>query len=151
MGSCCHDRRLIGEVLLERGLIQDAELQQALSVQKKHGADYLGGILVKLGFAREIDVVTALMVQCNLPYISISKYSVPADVAALIPASMARSNCFVPLDKIGNVLSLVMQNPLEEKLRREVEKITGCYIAIFVSTRREIEQALARLYPTGGC
>ena len=151
MAHHCHDRRLIGEVLVERGLITDAHLQEALAVQKTQGGGYLGDILVGLGYAQEIDIVTALLVQCNLPYISISKYMITPDVLALIPSEVAHRNRLVPLDKIGNVLSVVMQNPLDEKLRCEVEEMTGCYIAVFISTRAEIEQALLRLYPSGGC
>jgi hypothetical protein len=42
-----------------------------------------------------------------------------------------------------------MQNPLDDDMRRKVEEITGCRIAIFISTRDEIDQALMRLYPRG--
>ncbi len=147
----CHDRRLIGEILVERGLITDVQLKEALAVQRTEACGYLGHILVRLGFVGEIDIVTALVLQCNLPYISISRYAIAPDILALIPAQVAHHDRLIPLDRIGNILSIVMQNPLDDDMRRKVENMTGCRIAIFISTRVEIEQALARFYPAGGC
>ena len=148
MEKCCHDRRLIGEILVSRGAITPLQLQQALAVQKGDGArPYLGEVLTNLGYVTEIDIVTALVVQCNLPYIAVTKHAIDRNVARLIPADIARRDRLVPLDRIGNILSVVMQNPLDAKMRREVEELTGCHIATFISTRSEIDQALARLYP----
>ena len=148
MDKCCHDRRLIGEILVARGAITPVQLQQALAVQKGDAArPYLGEVLANLGYVTEIDIVTALVVQCNLPYIAVTKHAIDKNVARLIPADIARRDRLVPLDRIGNILSVVMQNPLDEKMRRGVEELTGCHIATFISTRAEIDQALARLYP----
>ena len=148
MDKNCHDRRLIGEILVERGLITPLQLQQALAVQKgDRSHPYLGEVLTNLGYVTEIDIVIGLVVQCNLPYIAVTKHIIDKDVARLIPADVARRDRLVPLEKIGNILSVVMQNPLDEKMRHDVESLTGCRIATFISTRSEIDQALARLYP----
>jgi sulfur transfer protein SufE len=39
-----------------------------------------------------------------------------------------------------------MMNPMDENKRQEVEMITGCKIATFISTRSEIDAALKRFY-----
>jgi type IV pilus assembly protein PilB len=148
MNKNCYDRRLIGEILVERGLIMPVQLRQALAVQKGDASHpYLGEVLTNLGYASEIDIVIALVVQCNLPYIAVAKHMIDKDVARLIPSDVARRNRLVPLDKIGNILSVVMQNPLDESMRHEVEALTGCCIATFISTRSEIDQVLERIYP----
>ena len=149
MRESCHGRRLIGEILIERGLIMPVHLTQAMSLQASEGHGYIGEILVRLGHVNEIDVVTALVVQCNLPYIAVSRHDVDPAVAAMIPAEVARRDRLVPLDRIGNILSVVMQNPLDDAMRREVEGLTGCCIATFISTSGEIDKALDRLYPPG--
>jgi type IV pilus assembly protein PilB len=148
MSKDLHDRHLIGEILVERGAVTPLQLQQALAVQKGDPVHpYLGEVLTSLGYVSEIDIVTALVVQCNLPYIAVTKHVIDKDVARLIPADVARRDRLVPLDKIGNTLSVVMQNPLDERMRQEIETLTGCRIATFISTRSEIDQALVRLYP----
>ncbi len=143
-----HERRLIGEILLERGLIRESQLKEALALQKSAGGPaFLGEVLVGLGYVSETDVVTALVVQCNLPYIAVMKHEIDPGVVCLVPADVARRNRLVPLERIGNILSVVMQNPLDDATRHEIEQLTGCRIAVFIATRSEIEQALARLYP----
>ena len=141
------ERRLIGEILVERGVITQAQLDKALEEQHTSGTgEYVGEILVRLGYLNEIDIVTALVLQCNLPYIAVSKHEVSPEVLGLIPADFARRSRLVPLDRIGNILSIVMMNPMDENKRQEVEMITGCKIAIFISTRSEIDAALKRFY-----
>jgi len=148
MTRCCLDRRLIGEILVERGLVTPAQLSEALKVQSSVGnSEYIGEILVRLGYVPEIDIVIALVLQCNLPFIAVSKHEIDREVIKLIPPEIARRDRIVPLERIGNILSLVMQNPVNDELRDKVERMTGCRIATFISTRAEIDQALARFYP----
>ena len=144
--KCYLERKLIGEILVERGLVTQANLDLALERQKKTRNVFIGEMLIELGFLAEIDIVTALVLQCNLPYITISKHQIDPEVIRLIPAEMARSNRLVPLDRIGNVLSVVMANPIDQALREEVERVTGCNIAVFISTRLEIDNALIKYF-----
>ena len=68
-------KQLLGDILLERKIITPEKLQKALEVQQAKSG-FLGDVLVKLGFAEELDIVAALMVQCNLAYIAISQYEI---------------------------------------------------------------------------
>ena len=79
-------------------------------------------------------------------YIAINKYSVAPAVLQLIPKDVAQREKVIALDRIGDVLSVVMTNPLDEQERERLEKLTKCSIATFISTKSEIEEAIARLY-----
>ena len=139
------DKPLIGEILIKRKCITKEQLDHALSVQQKENG-FVGEILVKLGYLEERDIVVALVVQCDLPYIAINKYTVDATVLNLIPKEIAQKERLIPLDRVGNVLSVVMTNPLSDKKTVELEGLTNCRIATFISTKSEIEEAIARLY-----
>lgn len=150
MAKVHFERRLIGEVLVGRGVVTQRQLEAALEVQRGSATgEFIGEILVRLGYVTEIDIVTALVLQCNLPYIAVSKHEVSPGVLSLIPADFARHSRLVPLDRIGNILSVVMMNPMDEDKRQEVEVMTGCKIATFISTRSEIDVALKRFYGEG--
>ena len=45
----------LGELLVERGIINDQQLEKALSVQKDRGG-LIGELLVELGFVKEEDI-----------------------------------------------------------------------------------------------
>ena len=139
------DKLLIGEILIKRKLITQEQLNQALDVQKKEGG-FVGEILIKLGYIEERDIVVALVVQCGLPYIAINKYKIDQAVVNLIPKEIAQNEKVIPLDCIGNVLSLVMTNPLSDEKKAQLEELTKCRIATFIATKSEIEEAIARSY-----
>lgn len=148
MPVCSQRKQLIGRILLDRGLITEPELQCALLTQQKAGNRFcLGEILVTMGRLREIDVVLALVIQHGLSYIALAAQNIHREVLDLVPAGMARSQRLVPLDRIGSILSVVAQNPLNKEARADVEQTTGCRIATFLSTRSEIDAALSRFYP----
>jgi type IV pilus assembly protein PilB len=136
---------LIGEILIERKRITQEQLSQALEMQKKENV-FVGEILVKLGYIDERDIVVALIVQCGFPYIAINKYTVAPEVLKLIPKEIAVKERVIPLERVGDVISVVMMNPLSEKRKAELESLTKCRIAPFIATKSEIEEAIASQY-----
>ncbi len=138
-------KQLLGQILLSRGVITSDQLKDALDYQKKEGG-VLGEILVKLGYLTERDVVVALIVQCGLPYIAINKYEVEADVINLVPEKLAKEFHVIPLDKVGDVLSVVMANPLDSSIIDTIEKVSHCKVATFIATKTEIDEAINRCY-----
>jgi type IV pilus assembly protein PilB len=139
------DRLLLGEILMKRKSITKEQLDHALAAQKKENG-FVGEILVKLGYLEERDIVVALVLQCGLPYIAVSKYTIDPQIVHLIPKEMAQQERVIALDRIGNVLSVVMTNPLNDDRKAKFEAMTQCRIATFISTKSEIEEAIARNY-----
>ncbi len=140
-----YERPLIGEILLSRKRITREQLDHALQAQKKEN-DFIGEILVKLGYLEERDMVVALVVQCGLPYIAVNKYVIDPVVVGLIPKETALEDRLIALDRIGDILSVVMTNPLSDERKAKLEAMTKCRIATFISTKSEIEEAIARNY-----
>ena len=148
MENSADDRPLLGEILLKRNLITKDQLDEALEIQKKD-KQFVGSILVRLGYLEERDIVVALVVQFGLPYIAVNKFDIDPDVIKLIPTALARESLLIPLDRIGEILSVVMTNPLSDEMKQKLENLTGCKVATFISTRSEIEEALAKFYGKG--
>ncbi|MDP3143141.1 MAG: hypothetical protein Q8N14_04280 [Candidatus Omnitrophota bacterium] len=138
-------KQLLGQILIKRGMINKEQLQHALEVQKKEGG-VVGEILIKLGYVSDRDIVVALILQCGLPYIAVNKYEIDKKVTELISVKIAREFHIMPLDRVGDVLSVVMANPLDAAMIDEVEHITGCKVATFIATKAEIDEAINRWY-----
>ena len=81
-------KKILGEILIQRHRITKDQLSQALAIQNKEGG-VIGEVLINLGFVEEQDIVVALVVQCNIPYISLDKYEIEPGVASLIPRETA--------------------------------------------------------------
>ncbi len=135
----------IGEVLLERGLINRKELEQALAHQKEHGG-LTGQILIQLGFITEQEVALALTAQYGFPYLPLDNYEIDNGLTELIPEPLARQYCLIPIDRIGNALTLAMADPSNTRAIEAIELLTKCVVQTFVSTPTEIEQAITKHY-----
>lgn len=135
----------LGELLLERKIIKEHELQKALQAQKQRGG-LLGNILVLLGFTTEEQIAQALTTQFGFPYLPLKNYEIDTGIVNLIPENVAKQYCLVAIDKIGNSLTVAMADPLNIHAIEDVELITNCKVQVFVSTQTDIKESLKRYY-----
>ncbi|MCM8824374.1 MAG: hypothetical protein NC822_06870 [Candidatus Omnitrophica bacterium] len=138
-------KRLLGEILIDRGIINSNQLQEALEVQKKEGG-LLGDILVKLGLAKEEDIAQAIAIEYGLPYLPLDNYEIPREVVKFTSKEFAMKYCLIPIDKVGNILSVAIANPLESSVIEELKKLTQLDIQIFISTASQIRRMINVCY-----
>ena len=138
----------LGELLIERGVISKEQLEKALALQKEEGG-LIGQILVKLGFTTEEEIAQALTAQFGFPYLPLKNYEIGKEVIRLVPENVARQYCLIPVDRIGNALTIAMSNPLNVQAQEDIELITKCKVQVFVSTMTDITQAIDRCYEKG--
>jgi len=135
----------LGELLIERGIINQNHLDKALAIQQAKGG-LVGEILVEYGFAKEEDIAQALTTQYGFPYLPLANYEINPEVVSIIPARVARQYLVIPIDRIGNNLTVAMSNPLNTQAVEDVELMTGCSVQTFVATSSDIKRAIAKYY-----
>jgi len=135
----------IGEVLLERGIINRKALEEALAYQKQHGG-LMGQVLIRLGFVTEEGVALALTAQYGFPYLPLDSYEIDEGLTEILPERIARDYCLIPIDRIGNALTVAMADPSNVKAVEEIELLTKCVVQTFVSTPSDILKAIDKYY-----
>lgn len=135
----------LGVFLVECAIIGQSQLDAALAVQKQKGG-LIGEILVELGFVKEENIAQALTAQYGFPYLPLGNYEINIEVISLIPARVVKQYLLVPIDKVGNNLSLVMSNPLNVQAIEDVEMLSGCNVQTFVTTATDIKEAIKKYY-----
>ena len=139
----------LGEILIQRGLITQAQLKTAMEAQKQQKGR-IGEILIKLGMVKEEDIVCALGIQLLIPYSSQgSELLTPkADegLEKLVPYEFAKKNVVLPLSKHMNSLTVAAFDPLDLLMLDNLKKLTGCEINLLLATRSEILKAVDRFY-----
>jgi len=128
----------IGEILIENGSLTQDQLGEALDRQKKTPGKLLGKVLIELGFVTEEDIVVALATQFNVPYLPIGNYTLNEAASELFPKELIQKYLCIPLDRIGNLLTVVMADPTNEQAIQEIEAATKCKVQAFVATTTEI-------------
>jgi|SRR3989338_8327728 len=135
----------LGELLVERGIIDNDQVAMAVAYQKEKGG-LLGEVLVELRFATQEDIAQALTCQYGFPYLPLANYEIDQEVINAVPENVCRQFCLIPIDKIGKSLTLAMANPLNLTAVEDVELISGCTIQMFVSTAGDIREAIEKYY-----
>ena len=138
----------LGELLIERGVITKRDLEEALKSQKKEGG-LIGEVIVSLNMAKEEDIAYALSLQYGFPYLPLQNYEAPKELLNTIPKEIASQYCFVPIDKIGNTLTVAMADPLNVQAIDRIEDISKCEVQIFVATVSDVRTAIEKFYSGG--
>lgn len=135
----------IGEILIENNLITKQALDMALEHQKKYGGN-ITQYLIAYDFIKEEDLAKCISIQFGYPYLPLRTYDIPKEIIKLIPANIAEKYWLIPVDRIGNILTVVMADPLDDKAIEEVEKITSCAVQPFVGILSDIVKAIEHYY-----
>lgn len=135
----------LGDLLVEKGIITQRQLEQALELQREKGG-LIGELLVELKFTTEEEIAKTLTAQYGFAYLPLSNYEIDLELINLIPERVAKQYCLIPVDKISNTLTIAMSNPLNGQAVEDIETISECNIQIFVSTASDIKQAIEKYY-----
>lgn len=136
---------LIGQVLLKKKLITEEQLKEALSVQKKEGG-LLGDILIQKKFVSEEQMCEALASQSDLCYIPLERYKISKEILKLMPVDLAVKYCCLPIDKIGEVLTISMADPFDQKAINIIETIINCKVISVIGAKNQIIKMIKSYY-----
>jgi len=139
----------LGELLVREGLINEAQLEKAISTQRQEGGR-LGEVLIKLGVVKEDQMVAVLGKQLGIPYFSLGtgmlKPTTGQELEQLIPHDFAYTNSVLPLSRTMTSLTVAMVDPLDLILIDNLKRITGCDINPVVATKSDITKAIEQFY-----
>ncbi len=138
-------KKLIGQVFLERGLIDEEELRTALNLQAE-SKEKLGKLLVDLGYVSERDCLAVVSEHLGIPTVTTSDFPpVPVLENALTFRFMKQCK-FVPVSLRNDVLTLAMTDPLDTATLDSVRQATGYEVKGALGAENEIMDVLERLY-----
>ena len=138
----------LGELLLEKRRITQAQLEEALAFREANGGD-LGSALSNLGFVPAEEIAALRGAQYGVRSIDLSGFEIEPSVLELIPAHTARKHRIVPLRRSGATLTVVMTDPRNVAALDDVRLRTGCAIEPLVASETAVAAAIARYYDRG--
>lgn len=141
-------RKRIGDILLESGTITQAQLAEALSVQRRTRAR-LGRVLVDLGAATERQIAQALADQLELPLMNLSSQRIDPEAVKLVPEALARKRRIVPLQLDGTNLVVAMVDPLDVFAIDDAGIAARRPVKPVVAVESEVDAAIERAYGMG--
>ena len=139
-------KKLLGEILVENGLVTKEQVQQALEKQKQDKSVRLGQILVSMGLVNQEDIAKAMWEQKQIPYVDLDTYAIDPNVIELVPEKLARAYRVLPIFKVINTLTIAMVDPLDLIAIDELQVRTGCEVEPVIATEEKLLRALEQYY-----
>ena len=138
----------VGDILVEKGIITTEELNRALNEQQKTG-EILGKVLIKLGMVSERQMLEVLSGQLGIPFIELKETKIEDAVIKSIPAKFAWHYNVMPVNLVGNVLTVAISNPFDMWPIDDLETNLGYRIDKALATSQDIQEAINKFYGVG--
>src|SRR5437588_685481 len=142
-------RNQLGTLLLERGLINQEQVEAALEEQRQSRKS-LGRVLIDEGTVSESDLVATLAARIGLDFVDLNDYAIDPSAVGLISDSLSRRFQAVPIGWEENRLVVAMADPSNVVAIDDIRTITGAEVRTVVATRGAILEAIDKYHRMEG-
>lgn len=137
----------LGEILIDKGYITDAQLIEALAESKKSGMP-LGSALYKLGFITLDQLKETLGKQQGYDTVDTDQLQIQEKVINILPEDFIKTNKVVPISSDGRTLVVGMVNPKDTKILKDIVYLTGQSTRAMLITHYEFQTFINTIYST---
>jgi hypothetical protein len=134
-------RKRLGDILADEGLLTKEQLAGA---EREHGktGDPLGAILVEANHITDWDLAKIVATQYQLPFVEIHSIGISPEVEDLFSLEEQVKYRFVPLDRMGEVLTLAVVDMPDMDFLRSIQERTGLTPFLYVALLSDIRKRL---------
>ena len=133
----------LGDILLDEGLVTEAQLMAALDEQATRG-ESLGRVLVEIGMLTETQLVNALAAQVGMEFVELADYPVDRTAVAMLPGAICRRYVVLPVAVADGFLVLAMANPGNVLAVDDARAISGLQVRPVVAVHDDLMAAIDR-------
>lgn len=139
-------RRLFGQILKDKGLVTEEQIQEALEVQKQKGG-LLGDILVSLHYVTNEQILEALSKYLGLEIVNIEDMDIPAEIIQIVPPAVAQLYRIIPIQKKNDTIAIVQADALNFETLDDLRLILKHPIKPLLCHKDAVIRALEKYYP----
>jgi len=139
------NKKPLGALLKEQGLVTEQQLTFALAEQKATG-EKLGECLMRLGIITDGELALALSKQTGIPYIDLKSFSPDREAIRKIPAHIARTHKILPLRIDDNRIEVATADPYDVDAPQIIFRATGLTTKLFIAAEGDIRKLVERYY-----
>lgn len=139
-------RPVLGSLLLRDGLVTEEVLDAALAQQRLSSTRRLGEILVARGALSEAEVSRALAEQHELPFVELHEHELDVAAASRLPLDLARAYLALPIASLPDgALLVAVADPASAVHSNELRSALGVPLQFAIAALAEIDAAIDSL------
>jgi type IV pilus assembly protein PilB len=136
----------LGHILVEAGVLTQADLKRALEEQQRTG-ERLGEVIKSLGLGSQEAIAAAIAQQLDIEYLRLQDAPLDASALLLVPEPLARRHQVIPVRADERTLVLGMVDPVDILAVDDIRRLAGREIVPAVITLDDFHRAIAQ-YPS---
>jgi type IV pilus assembly protein PilB len=139
----------LGSLLIEEGLLTEAQLDAAVAEQTRTGKP-LGRLLIESGTISEAELVGTLARQVGLEFVDLGDRVIDGSVAGLVNESLARRYQAIPIGWEDGKLLVAMADPSNVFAVDDIRALAGAEVRTVVATASQILETIDHLFRMDG-
>ncbi len=145
-----HDANGLGRVLCEKfGLTRD-QIEEAARLRKEKGGT-LGDALIRLGYAREEQVLQALGLALDLPTMDrLGPENIDPALVMRVPLAFAKKHGLLPLTEEEGAVRVAASDPFQVSALDDLRLLLGRPLRLVIAPSRVIMELIHRVYDRAG-
>ncbi|MBM3249077.1 MAG: type II secretion system protein GspE [Candidatus Omnitrophica bacterium] len=139
------ERKPLGQVLIDQGLITKSQLDQALE-EKRQSGEPLRQILIKLGYVNGDAMNNFFEQEIGVLKVSLKDRHIEPEVLKKVPEEICRKFEVVPISFEDNILVLGMVNPLDIITIDRIRMLLNCEVEPVLVSDKEVQDLFAKFF-----
>lgn len=140
-------RPRLGELLIDAGVIDEAQLAEALERQREQPR-WIGKTLLDMQAVDEETLTRTLARQLAVPVVWLRGKRIKSGVLELVPRELVEKHRCLPVQNDGNGnLLLALEDPTDSELLAVVAEASGLAVRPVIAAASELAEAIARHAP----
>jgi type IV pilus assembly protein PilB len=127
------------DLIKKSGLIDEGTIAKAEAYAANSKSPNLVVSLIESGVLTEEQLSAVIAGYYKVPYITLSKASIPEDVAHIIPERVARKQKAIAFARDVNGVKVALNDPTNQTIAALVSRKTGMKVSIYYASAPEIE------------
>ncbi len=142
-------KKNVGEILVEMKVITPEQYRQAFDTWSNAGRKGdIGRVIVELNLANEKVVAKAQAQTMGVNFVDLSQFKINEDAVHMIKKELAQRYDVIAVQKMGQRLFVAMRDPKNVIATDDIKLVTGMQVVAALATASDIEDAIAKYYPT---
>ncbi|MFC1855022.1 PilT/PilU family type 4a pilus ATPase [Thermodesulfobacteriota bacterium] len=135
------EKKKLGEILIEKGLITSTQLDNALKKANQTGSR-IGSSLIMLGYVSEEQILSTLSEALSVPAINISNKDISVETQQAFPYDFVKRFRAIPIDFVKRQFIVAMEDPTNYAVIKEMQFKTNCAIKPALASSYQVNELL---------
>ena len=140
----------LGDILLEKGYVNKAQLEDAKRWQKTHPNEKISAILLSRGIITEECMLSAMAERFNTTYLNTELVVRRPEILKNVPEQIVKKHCIMPIDIKAGQIIIATHDPHDIGAFEDVKMVSRMDVGFVLAPKRIIESAIDKYYTNAG-